>query len=375
MLTVSRAVLRAGDLSTALDQIAAEATRVVAGADRSSIVLIEGSERRFRLAGSHGLSEEYRRRLATGEARLRPGEGPSGVAYVERAPVIVTDLDADPRIASWPGRDIARQEGYRAIASFPLVPDGRFVGTLNLYRAGAGPWPDRQVQVLAFFAEHAAHAVRTAQLLDQRAKQVLALRRLVRGLRDQMHEHANRLHVIGGLLALGETAEAQTFVQGLERTQLAIREALDAHIHVPIVAGLVLAETVAAAQRGVTLTVDETSLLRRLPPALSDTQIVTILGNLLDNAFDAVAELPPDRREVRLRVDDRGEETVLVVADRGDGPTPAHMALFEHGVSGKPGHQGIGLALVSEAVTAAMGRISLERAAGETAIRVTVPNG
>ena len=76
MLRVSRAALRGGPLSRILDEIATEATQVVPGADRASIILIEGREHRFRLAGSHGLSRHYKRLLSTGKAKLRPGEGP-----------------------------------------------------------------------------------------------------------------------------------------------------------------------------------------------------------------------------------------------------------------------------------------------------------
>jgi GAF domain-containing protein len=372
MLTVSRAVLHGGPLSTILDEIATEATRVVPGADRSSIILIEGPEHRFRLAGSHGLSDRYAKLMTTGEAKLRPGEGPSGLAYVSGEPVVISDLDTDPRIASWAWRDIAREEGYRAIASMPLIPDRTVVGTLNLYRTDPGEWPDEQVHLLRFFAEHAASAVRTAQLLDERGKQVIALRRLVRALREQTHEHANRLHAVSGLLALDEVEEAKEFLHVLESTHAAIREALDTRIQVPTLAGLVLAETVVAAQRGITLEIEDGSRLRRLPAMLSDTQVVTIVGNLLDNAFDAVANMPAERRQVRLRIDDDGGRTVIEVSDRGEGLPPGELALFDRGVSTKAGHRGLGLALVREAVTAAMGTVEVRRRAEGTTFVVTI---
>jgi sensor histidine kinase regulating citrate/malate metabolism len=255
----------------------------------------------------------------------------------------------------------------------PLIPSGTVVGTLNLYRAEPGAWPDEQVELLRFFAEHAANAVRTAQLLDERGKQVIALRRLVRALREQNHEHANRLHAISGLLALGEIEEAKEFLDVLESTHAAVREALDARIHVPTLAGLVLAETVVAAQRGITLAIDETSRLRQLPAMLSDTQAVTIVGNLLDNAFDAVANMAPERRQVRLRIaDDDDGRTAIEVSDLGEGLPAGDVALFDRGVSTKAGHRGLGLALVHEAVTAAMGTIEVRRRTEGTSFLVTI---
>jgi GAF domain-containing protein len=374
MLAVSRAVARDVPLPEVLDLVAAEAAGVVSGADRSSIILIEGRRRRFRLAGSCGLSESYRLLLSTGEAKLLPGEGPSGVAYESGAPVVIEDLDRDPRMATWAWRDIAREEGYRAIVSLPLITDGAVVGTLNVYRAEPGPWPADQVGVLTFFAEHASGAVRTAQLLDQRGQQLIALQRLVRALREQTHEHANRLHAVSGLLALDEIDEARQFLHVLEAAHTSIRETLDARIHVPTVAGLVLAEAVVAAQRGIRLVVDERSRLTRLPSALTDTQIVTLLGNLLDNALDAVATMPTARRQVTVLIDDRHGAMVIAVSDLGEGLPDTARSIFHGGVSTKNGHQGIGLSLVRNTVTAAMGTIDASSGDGVTTIRVSIPS-
>lgn len=370
MLPMSRAVLRGGPLSTVLDRIAAHAADVVPGADRASIILIEGGGR-FRLGGSHGLSERYKELLSTGEAKLRPGDGPSGVAYERGRPVVISDVATDPVIASWSRRDIVREEGYGAIISLPLIPGEQVVGTLNLYRAEPAPWTPDQVRVLQFFAEHAAGAVRTAQLLDQRAMQVSALERLVRTLREQTHEHANRLHAIKGLLALDEVDEAKELLQVLEGRHSEMRAALDARIHVPVVAGLVLADAVVAAQRGISLVLDERSALPALPPTLSDTQVVTILGNLLDNAFDAVADAPPERRRVRLLIAGDGTRVDLEVADGGPG-LPEGVPIFERGRTTKAGHDGVGLALVREAVSAAMGTIEATSGPEGTTFRVAV---
>jgi GAF domain-containing protein len=373
MLAVSRAVARGGPLGEVLDVIAATAASVVPDAHRSSIILIEGRHHRFRLAGSFGLSEAYRLLLSTGEAKLQPGEGPSGVAYETAAPVVIDDLDRDPRIATWAWRDIAREERYRAIVSLPLIAEAVVVGTLNVYRTEPGPWSEEQVGVLVFFAEHAAGAVRTAQLLDERAKQLDALQRLVRVLREQTHEHANRLHAVAGLLALGEVEEAREFLHVLESSHAAIRKLLDERIHVPTVAGLVLAEAVVAAQRGIRLTLSEDSRLRNLPPSVSDTQVVTVLGNLLDNAFDAVANMPADRRAVAVRIDDRHGAMTIEVSDHGEGLPANGQSIFDSAVSTKPDHPGIGLSLVRDAVQAAMGTIEVRTEPRRTTLRVSIP--
>ena len=293
MLAVSRAVAAGGPLETILDGIAREATRVVPGADRASVILIEGADRRFRLAGRHGLGASYVRLLSGGEAKLRPGDGPSGIAFVTRAPVVVDDVRRDPRIASWTWREIVSAEGYGAIISLPLLAADRVVGTLNLYRTAPGPWPGAQVGLLVFFAEHAASAVRTAQLLDERREQLVALRRIVRALREQTHEHANRLHAIDGLLGIGAIDDAGALVRTLKTAHVEMREALDRRIGVPMLAGLILAQSAVGGQRGIDVELDERSHLPALPASLREPQLVTIVGNLLDNAFDAVAGMDP----------------------------------------------------------------------------------
>jgi hypothetical protein len=372
MLSVSRAVAGGGSLSSILDAVAAAAAGVVLGVSATSIILANGRHRRFRLAGSFGLSSEYRRSLNSGPHRLQPGKGPSGLAFQEGRAVVIDDAERDERIAEW--RPIARREGYRALVSMPLRIDDLIVGTLNAYRSDAGPWSEDQIGLLRFFGDHAATAVRTAQLLDQQAGQVMALRRLVRGLREQTHEHGNRLHAIRGLLALGEMEEAQRFLDALETRHIATRDSIERRIRQPVVAGLLVADSVIAAQRSIVLEIDDSSSLARLPRALTDAQAVTILGNLLDNGFDAVAAMPEPRRRVQVRLDDTGDAVVMEVRDWGCGIDRDLGDPFSRGATTKWDHSGVGLALVGEAVAAAMGSVEVTTHPDGTTFTVTVPH-
>ena len=99
---------------------------------------------------------------------------------------------------------------------------------------------------------------------------------------------------------------------------------------------------------------------------------MTILGNLLENAFDAVAELEPARRRVRLAIAERDGALRIRVSDRGPG-LPEHVR--ERGVTTKLGHAGVGLALVGDAVAAAGGTIETASDANGTTFTVTIPYG
>jgi two-component system CitB family sensor kinase len=165
-------------------------------------------------------------------------------------------------------------------------------------------------------------------------------------LRAQTHEFANQLHTISGLVQLGEYDSVHDFVGALTRRRAEISDAVTHHISDPAVAALLIAKTSLAAESGVALTIATDSHLSALDPALA-TDVITLLGNLIDNAVD-VSE---GSREalVTVHIDDAQGMTVSVT-DSGPG-VPIHLReeIFARGVTSKPdvpGGRGIGLALV-----------------------------
>jgi sensor histidine kinase regulating citrate/malate metabolism len=165
-------------------------------------------------------------------------------------------------------------------------------------------------------------------------------------LRAQTHEFANQLHTISGLVQLGEYDSVRDLVGTLTRRRAEISDAVTRHVADPAVAALLIAKTSLAAESGVALVLDERSHLAALDPALA-TDVITVLGNLIDNAVD-VSE-GSGRKVVTVAVDDAGALTISV-ADSGPG-VPKHLreTIFARGVTSKPdvpGGRGIGLALV-----------------------------
>ena len=165
-------------------------------------------------------------------------------------------------------------------------------------------------------------------------------------LRAQTHEFANQLHTISGLVQLEEYEAVRDLVGTLTRRRAEINEAVTRNISDPAVAALLIAKTSLAAESGVALLIDDDSHLDALPPALA-TDVITVLGNLVDNAVD-VSE-GSVRKVVEVTVDD-GDGLHISVADSGPG-VPVHLreSIFARGVTSKPdvpGGRGIGLALV-----------------------------
>jgi hypothetical protein len=375
LLAVSRAVVRGGPLDEVLDAVVEEAAAVV-GAHSASILLAR-ADGALRLAAGAGKSERYRVLLTHPPRRDPAHMGPSCLALERGEPLRVRDTETDPRYAPW--RDVARQEGYRSMVAFPLRADGERLGALNVYRAAAGEWAPADLRLLTVLAHHAAAAIGAARLIERQQHQLAALSTLVDALRTQSHEHANRLHVLQGLLALGEEEHARAFLAELTDSECSPYASVTRRVGHPTVAGLLVAEMGAARQREIDMRLTGRSRLERLTPRLGDAEVVTVLGNLLRNAVEAVAPLPRGRRRIAVELTDRadrGRATVLSVRDWGDGLAGGDAArLFRRGYSTKGGgHHGVGLALVASVAEAAGGSVAAEPRRPGACFRVTIPN-
>ncbi|GAA3218358.1 hypothetical protein GCM10020256_22250 [Streptomyces thermocoprophilus] len=187
-------------------------------------------------------------------------------------------------------------------------------------------------------------------------------RGFTQALRSQAHEAANRLHTVVSLIELGRAEEAVEFATAELELAQALTDQVVAAVAEPVLAALLLGKTAQANERGVELVVSEDSCLDDgvLPPDLPARDLVTILGNLIDNAVDAAQGSV--RARVTVTAYAAGSELVLGVADTGPGVDPAHAGLvFQRGFSTKPSDpagrgRGLGLALVRQAVQRHGGR-------------------
>ena len=359
-MAVSAAVAEGGALDETLDQIAYTAAALV-GAKACAIYLRETeASDELTVVASYGLSDEYVNALNSAQP-LVVGRGPSGLAIHRGEPIEVEDILTDPLCEPW--RPVAIREQVRAMVSVPLRPKGSFVmGGLNAYRQHPGPWTSREVDLLMLLSDHAAIAIRTANLLDHTRRQVQGLSLMVRSLRAQAHEHSNRLHAIYGLLALGEAEQARRMIASIEESYHSIYGRVTGRIENPTLAGFLVAESAIALQSGIRLTLDARSRLGHLPSVLDDLDALTVLGNLVHNAVEAVADMPTSRRKVTVALLQNAGSTVFRVRDWGPG-LPADQAerIFDREFTTKAGHSGIGLALVQSIVRRCRGSIEYEQ--------------
>lgn len=196
--------------------------------------------------------------------------------------------------------------------------------------------------------------------LEGLARRMNAISGLTDALRAQQHEFDNRLHVLAGLLDLGEHEEARRYLAVLGRDDLASAEALRARVAPPALAALLVAKKAVAHEHGVELVVTEDSHLDA-PSALTLT-LTTVLGNLVDNAIEAVAVTEPPRTVTVALADDDGIS--VEVLDTGPGVPAADVdRVFADGYTTKTARdgapRGVGLALVSRVVRRAGGRVAV----------------
>jgi two-component system, CitB family, sensor kinase len=193
---------------------------------------------------------------------------------------------------------------------------------------------------------------------------------LTDALRAQQHEFSNRMHTVAGLLELGEADEALHFLTDLRGAEAEFAESVRSRIASPLIVGLILAKAAVAGERGVELELTDETWLGEAPDKVQ--ALTTILGNLIDNAFDAVSGPGVDpgkagRVLVGLVEDDDG--ITVRVADNGPGiPAGAAESVFTDGFTTKPDsgslRRGVGLALVYRLVQRLGGRISATEGAG-----------
>lgn len=218
------------------------------------------------------------------------------------------------------------------------------VNIMSLGKMGAG-------RVLTFRPKDELHRL-TAELSHVQEYSSL--------LRAQTHEYSNKLHTIAGLLQLGAHQEALDLIMTEASGYQQLIRTLAESVPDPVLAGVILGKYNRARELKIDLAFDEENSFIQLPTSLDRELVVTIIGNMLDNAFEAVAAQREEARTVRLYLTDLGPDLIIEVEDSGPGIAPDVLeTLFQSGVSTKKGPgRGMGLALVQRAVDRLGGQIT-----------------
>jgi two-component system cit operon sensor histidine kinase CitA len=197
--------------------------------------------------------------------------------------------------------------------------------------------------------------------IDSLSAQLSQVKRYVDNLRIMRHEQLNRMTTLSGLLHMGRYEEAIGFIQAQSEHAQELLDFISSRFSSPTLCGLLLGKAARAREKGVVLNFDPACRVDKPFASLLEAELISIIGNLLDNAIEATqrAPLPHEPVEVLIKLNER--ELIIEVADRGVGIKPEiRERIFERGITTKTrGDHGIGLYLIDSYVTQAGGAIEV----------------
>jgi two-component system CitB family sensor kinase len=198
-----------------------------------------------------------------------------------------------------------------------------------------------------------------------------AVRLMTQALRAQRHEFANRLHTVHGLLQAGEGADAAEYVDALLGAPDVLIADDSAAIAPATIRAYLAGKIAEATEQGVSLVLTEESWVPR--KLLAPVEVITVLGNLVNNALEAAHA--STRRPARVEIDLLADQSDLVisVANTGAGiPPELRAGVFTDGVSSHGPDRGLGLAIVRTTVESLGGTVALTHPGGDGDLTVFV---
>ncbi|QNK49372.1 sensor histidine kinase [Brevibacterium sp. PAMC23299] len=223
----------------------------------------------------------------------------------------------------------------------------------------------------------AVASLRNKSELSNLLQELSHVKAYAEGLRAQTHEYSNRLYTLLGLIQLGSYKEAMDFISKEVDVTQGFLHFLMKEVPDPIIAGFILGKVSLASELKIDFTIDRESSFKDIPSEIDRDLLVTIIGNLINNAFEAVRENEREEKRVSLFVTDLGKELIIEVEDNGKGMgSEVTELIFRNGFTTKS-HQtnsGIGLSLVQEAIDGLGGYITFSTKEGEyTIFTVAIP--
>lgn len=198
------------------------------------------------------------------------------------------------------------------------------------------------------------------------AEELTGVREFVHALRAQNHEHMNKIHTAAGLIQLGKQQEALNYLFDIAEQQEELTRFLQEHFDDDGVAGLLLGKISRGKELGIEIRIDPGSRLKRFPALLDRHDFVLLLGNLIENAIDALIATEAEHKEVYVSIEQNDELLSIAVEDNGCGMSQETIdRMLERGFSTKSGeNRGMGLYLLNEIVRKGNGRLQCESTIG-----------
>ena len=194
-------------------------------------------------------------------------------------------------------------------------------------------------------------------------------------LREKKHEFSNLLHLISGYIQIGQYDQALSLITSEHLPDEHIIDSFTSLVNDPVVTSILIGKYYYAFEKGVKLLLDENSSIQEpIKPEISK-HLLTILGNLINNAIDA--SLNSEQKQIQIFVTDIGHDIIFDIEDSGEGiKEDLALKVFEKGFSTKGElHSGYGLYFVKTTLELLGGFISIDKGNFGTIISVHIPKG
>ena len=199
--------------------------------------------------------------------------------------------------------------------------------------------------------------------IDRMAQELTQIQEYSEVLRTQTHEYSNKLHTLAGLIQLGSHQEALDLIGRETSGYQELLGTLAETVPEPLLSAIILGKYNRAQELRIIFQLDPESRMIDIPKKINREKIVTILGNLLENALEAAQENTSGKRTVQLSMTDFGNDLIFEVEDSGSGIEDESVDLsLQHGFTTKSGTgRGIGLSLVHENLKYLGGHLTVVR--------------
>ena len=189
---------------------------------------------------------------------------------------------------------------------------------------------------------------------------------LVDSMRANNHDFTNKLHVILGLIQIGQYDKAVSYIQNISIIQRETISKVMNSIENPSFAALIVGKIARSSECNVKFILNEGSRLKNEDISIPSEALITITGNLIDNALDSMnKDTSKNEKELSLGIYTRPGELLIIVKDTGTGiPEEIKEKIFENGFSTKGPGRGIGLYHVKQLVSSLGGTITVESQVG-----------
>lgn len=191
------------------------------------------------------------------------------------------------------------------------------------------------------------------------AEELTGVKKMAWSLRAQNHEFMNKLHTISGLIQLEEYDEALQFISNVAKNRNNISSILTKKIKDPSLSAILFSKYNKAEESRIKFNIDESSNISKLPKFMDSEDIVSIVGNLIENSLDAVDN--DGSGEVYIKIVQYSEFIEIKISDNGPGIKEEYMdKIYEQGFTTKEGQRGHGMYIVKQIIDRANGKIELK---------------